>query len=179
MKEYKEDLSIGSVNIPISDVIVTIFPFAAFLGAFFACLLIAILSYHAYVSKTTLLFAGIAISSILNSFSNLLLLLNPDIIVESHSFMYGTLSGVQMDRLYLPFFLILITLIIVLLFCRYLTALSLRDTLATSLGIRVPLSRIFFLILCAIMAGGVVCFAGLLGFVGLIVPHIARRFVGG
>lgn len=156
----------------------TLAPLAAFFGAFFACLLIAILSYHAYISKTTLIFAGIAITSILNSFSNLLLLLNQNITVELHSFMFGSLSGVRMERLYLPFLLILTSLIMVILFYRYLNVLSLGDTLATSLGIRVPLARIFFLILCASMAGGVVCFAGLLGFIGLIVPHIARHFVG-
>ncbi|ABX42754.1 FecCD family ABC transporter permease [Lachnoclostridium phytofermentans] len=154
-------------------------PFATFLGAFVACLLIAILSYHAYVSKTTILFAGIAISSILNSFSNLLLLLNPNIAVDSQSFMLGSLSGIRMNhRLYLPLLLILISLIVIILFCRYLNALSLGDTIASSLGIRVPLVRICFLILCASLAGSVVSFAGLLGFVGLIVPHIARRFVG-
>ncbi len=154
-------------------------PLAAFLGAFFACLLIAILSYHAYISKTTILFAGIAISSILNSFSNLLLLLNPDITDSSYSFMLGSLSGIRMNhKLYLPLLLILISLIVVFLFRRYLNALSLGDTIATSLGIRVPLVRVFFLILCASLAGSVVSFAGLLGFIGLIVPHIARRFVG-
>ncbi len=154
-------------------------PFAAFLGAFFACLLIAFLSYHAYVTKSTILFAGIAVSSIFNSFSNLLLLLHPNITVEPFSFMLGSLSGIRMNhRLYLPLLFILLSLIAVRLFCRYLNALSLGDTIAASLGIRVPLARIMFLILCAALAGSVVSFAGLLGFAGLIVPHIARRFVG-
>ena len=59
-----------------------------------------------------------------------------------------------------------------------LELLSLGDETAHSLGMRVARMRNFLLTLAALLAGASVSFAGLLGFVGLIVPHISRKLVG-
>ena len=56
--------------------------------------------------------------------------------------------------------------------------LGLGDDIARSLGLRVSLTRFLLLSLASILAGCVVSFAGLLGFIGLIIPHICRRLFG-
>ena len=66
----------------------------------------------------------------------------------------------------------------VLLLSREMDILSLGEELARSLGLRVRLIRFVLLMLAALLAGAAVSFAGLLGFVGLIVPHAMRRLVG-
>ena len=56
--------------------------------------------------------------------------------------------------------------------------MSLGDGIARSLGLRVNLARFVMLIIASVLAGSVVSFAGLISFVGLIVPHICRRIFG-
>ena len=56
--------------------------------------------------------------------------------------------------------------------------ITLGDETSYTLGMRVKSVKLMLLVLAAILAGSAVSFAGLLGFVGLLVPHIARRFVG-
>jgi len=74
---------------------------------------------------------------------------------------------------------ILVSLTVLLTLCGELDVLALGDDTAHSLGLSVKRYRILFLVLAALLAGAAVSFAGLLGFVGLIVPHAARKLVGG
>ena len=69
--------------------------------------------------------------------------------------------------------------IILLTLCNELDILNLGETSAQGLGLPVKKMRTIFLVLASLLAGASVSFAGLLGFVGLIVPHIGRRLTGG
>ncbi|MBR7148013.1 MAG: iron chelate uptake ABC transporter family permease subunit, partial [Firmicutes bacterium] len=62
--------------------------------------------------------------------------------------------------------------------CNELDVLALGEETAVALGLSVKKLRTLFLILAALLAGATVSFAGLLGFVGLIVPHAVRKLVG-
>ena len=74
--------------------------------------------------------------------------------------------------------LIVLAVILLLTLCNDLDVLSLGEDTAQSLGLSVKKMRNLFLILAALLAGASVSFAGLLGFVGLLVPHASRKFVG-
>ena len=74
--------------------------------------------------------------------------------------------------------LIACSLILVLSVHNYLDVLSLGEETAQSLGMSVRKMRTLFLVLAAMLAGASVSFSGLLGFVGLIVPHAVRRMAG-
>lgn len=74
--------------------------------------------------------------------------------------------------------LILFALLLVFSLCNELDVISLGEDTASGLGLPVKKMRTIFLVLAALLAGASVSFAGLLGFVGLIVPHIARSLVG-
>lgn len=90
----------------------------------------------------------------------------------------GTLSGLTFNKIALPAIGIIAAVLVSFILAKPLNILSLGDDYARSLGLNVPLTRFFLLVLSSIMAGLVVSFAGLLSFIGLIVPHICRTLFG-
>ncbi len=153
-------------------------PAAAFLGALLTTFLILALAHYTRASKMTIVLAGIAVSGFVGAGINTLTLLFPDVVTSYNSFTIGGLSGVLMRDLYLPGLCIIISFILSIMLGRGLNVLSLGDDVAASLGMRVNLVRMLFVVLASILAGCVVSFAGLIGFVGLIVPHVCRKLVG-
>ncbi len=153
-------------------------PLAAFLGALFSVMMIYILSRRAGASKMTILLSGVVLNSLLNAASEALCTFFPDIHMSYAAFRVGGLSTVQTSVLYPA--VILIAVLFVIVQCRsgILELLSLGDDTAFTLGVSVKKYRLLFLICAAGMAGAAVSFAGLIGFLGLIVPHGARLVVG-
>lgn len=156
----------------------TLVPLAAFLGAFATTLLIYAVAAKAGRSRITLILAGVAISGILSAGMDVLTLLFPDDVIGATGFMIGSFSGVTMKSLFPAVFFILFGLLCAFLLSYDLNVLSLGETIAQSLGMRVGLLRFCFLALASLLAGSAVSFAGLLGFIGLIVPHLCRHFFG-
>ena len=103
----------------------------------------------------------------------------PDVLVGSLSFRVGGVAGLTLERLAFPAVYIGVGLLAALLLSHDMDVLSLGDETARSLGLRVQATRFLLLGTAAALAGAAVSFAGLLGFVGLIVPHAARFLVGG
>lgn len=153
-------------------------PFAAFLGALLTTISIFLLASLSDSSRTTIILAGITVSTFLNAGINTIKLLNTDLSINMTSFLIGSLSGLTMTKLILPCAFITVAFFLTLLFARSLNILGLGDDIARSLGLRVNLTRFFLLTLSSILAGSVVSYAGLLGFIGLIVPHICRSLFG-
>ena len=153
-------------------------PLAAFFGALATTLLIYLVAAKTGASRITLVLAGIAVSGILSAGIDAITLLFPDTAVGSAGFMVGGFSGVTVSALQPAAWYILAGLVAACL-CGYdLNVLSLGEETARSLGMNVPLLRFVFIVLASLLAGAAVSFAGLLGFVGLMAPHAARRFVG-
>ena len=153
-------------------------PLAAFLGALFSVMMIYLLSRRAGTSKMTILLSGVVLNALLNAASEALCTFFPDIHMSYAAFRVGGLSTVQTSVLYPAAALILVLFIIVQCRAGILELLSLGDETAFSLGVSVKKYRLLFLICAAGMAGAAVSFAGLIGFLGLIVPHGARLVVG-
>ena len=150
-------------------------PAAAFAGALLTTLTMA---YAADSSRTTIILAGITVSSFLNAGINTIKLLDTDITVNLTTFMIGSLSGLTFDSLKFPAAAILTALFLSFPAAKSVNVLNLGDDIARSLGLHVILVRLFLLVLSSILSGCVVSYAGLLSFVGLIVPHICRRLFG-
>lgn len=151
---------------------------ASFVGALLTTLAIYALAYMADSSRTTIILAGITVSSFLNAGINTIKLINTDITLNITSFLMGTLSGLTFNKIALPAIGIIAAVLVSSILAKPLNILSLGDDYARSLGLNVPLTRFFLLVLSSIMAGLVVSFAGLLSFIGLIVPHICRTLFG-
>lgn len=153
-------------------------PFAAFLGAFLTTLLIMAIADRVDSSKATVILAGIAVQALLSAGISFFSLLDTDVLVSYTYFSVGGLSNSDIRFLWLPGGIILLGLAVSLAFSGRIQLLCLGDGMALSLGVRVKQVRMLCLVCASACAAAVVSFAGLLGFVGLIVPHIARKLVG-
>lgn len=153
-------------------------PVAAFIGALVTTLVIFGLAYMADSSRTTIILAGITVSSFLNAGINTIKLLDTDITVNLTTFMIGSLSGITFDRLLFPAAAIIVALLLSFFLTKSINVLGLGDDIARSLGLNVTSMRLILLVLSSVLSGCVVSYAGLLSFVGLIIPHICRRLFG-
>jgi len=150
----------------------------AFTGALITSLLILFLALIVEKSRITIVLAGITISSFLSAGMNMIKILDPEITVNSTQFLIGSLSGVTLKMLKYPTIGILLGVFISIILAKALNILALGDGVASSLGLRINLYRFIFVIIASALAGMVVSYAGLIGFVGLIVPHVARFIFG-
>jgi iron complex transport system permease protein len=153
-------------------------PAAAFLGALAAALVILAISAGGGVSRLTLVLAGIAITTIFTAGMNAILIFYPDAYVGAGTFLVGGFSGLTLKRLLWPGIYIVVALLVALLAGKALNIISLGEGAAQSLGMNVTRQRFFLITLAALLAGAAVSFAGLLSFVGLIVPHVGRYLLG-
>lgn len=154
-------------------------PAAAFIGALGAALVILLLSGPMGASKLTVVLAGVTLSAIISACTDLITTIDPESTLGMSTFMIGGFSGVTSVKLRTAACYILPALTLSLISCSRLDILGLGDETARSLGLRVTFTRCTQLMLAAILAGAAVSFSGLLGFVGLIVPHAMRRIIGG
>ena len=159
--------------------VVLVLPFAAFLGALASVLLVYGIARRAGASRITLVLSGVALSSLMTAGINTLVTLFPDIMTGLRDFQNGGFEGVSTGILRPAGLVILFGLLVSLLFAGELDVLGLGEITASSLGLPVRFYRLLFLALAAALAGAAVSFAGLLGFVGLIVPHMARFLLKG
>ena len=151
---------------------------SAFGGAMVSVLLVMFTAEKTGASRTTVILGGVAVNSFLNALSEALTTLVPDAGVLSGDFRVGGFSSVVPVRLLPAGILICGALLVILTLHNELDVLALGEETALSLGMSVKKTRTLFLILSAMLAGASVSFAGLLGFVGLIVPHAVRSLVG-
>ena len=154
-------------------------PAAAFFGAFASLLFVSILSKKAGASKSSIILSGVALNAFLIAACDAITILIPDTVYAKNSFRIGTLAGVQMDTLVPAAALIFSSLVLAFFLRNRIEILSLGDESAATLGMHVGRTRFFILILASVLCGAGISFAGLVGFVGLIVPHSARMILGG
>lgn len=150
-------------------------PLLAFAGAFLCTMVIVSVARKAGGSRVTIVLSGVAVSTLLSAATSLLKLLYPDLAVAYNYFSVGGVSGVTFEHLALPALIITFCAAAALILSARLDLLCLGDAMALSLGIQVKTLRTTALILSSACAGAAVSFAGLLGFVGLMVPHAARK----
>lgn len=150
----------------------------SFAGAMAAALLVFLVARKTGASRMTVVLGGVAVSTLMNAGTEAIATLFPDVAVGSADFRMGGFSSVSLNRLWPAAILILIGLAAAFTLSNDLDVLSLGEDTARGLGMRVGATRTLLLCVAALLAGATVSFAGILGFVGLIVPHIARRFVG-
>lgn len=154
-------------------------PLASFLGAFFAALIIlAIARATGNGGSHTIILAGIACTTLFQAAISFFHILDDDVLVAYNAFAVGSFEGVTLSVLPLPAILIAVGLFCALALSGRIAALTLGDEIASSLGIRTARLRVLCLVLACLCAASAVSFAGLLGFVGLVVPHITRRLFG-
>lgn len=153
-------------------------PYAAFAGALIGVLLVMGLSQRTAAARITVVLAGMAISNLFSAGIDTVVTFVPDALNGVTDFRIGGFTGVTMAQLVPAAKIILICLAVLFSLSQQLDILALGSDAAKSLGLAVGPIRVLFLVLAAALAGAAVSFSGLLGFIGLIVPHIMRRLIG-
>jgi len=155
-------------------------PAAAFIGALCSmAMVLAIASRQGRLDSDRLLLCGIAVSFVMMALANLLLFLGDH--RASSAVMFWMLGGLGLARwelLPIPSLVVVIGLALLLAMARALNALMAGEQTAVTLGLNARNVRIKVFLIASLMTGVMVSISGSIGFVGLMVPHIARRFVG-
>lgn len=156
----------------------TAVPIFAFGGAALACGLIYLLAWKGGIDPVRIILSGVAINSVLGGYNGFLQMLYSDNLQGVLGFMNGSLSGRSWSDVKTLVIYVVIGLLLAIICIKSANALQLGDEMAKNLGINVNLSRIFLSAVSAFLAAATVSVAGMIGFVGLVVPHIARIIVG-
>lgn len=152
----------------------------AFAGAVLTTLVVYVLGSagRAGATPVRLTLAGVAIGSVLSGISSGITLLNPTIFDRMRQWAAGSLVAPGMDTLFVILPFVVVGLGLALIMARSLNAVALGDDLAASLGANILRTRIVVIIASTLLAGASTAAAGPIGFVGLMVPHVARWIVG-
>jgi len=157
-----------------------ILPLAAFGGGLVTTFIVYwIASREGRTEVATMLLAGIALNAITASGIGLLIFVSDDQQLRDLQFwLLGGLGGVTWDRLLSAAPFILLPTIALLLLSRQLNALLLGETEARHLGFDVQRCKRWIIVLVALAVGSSVALTGVIGFVGLVVPHLIRLMIG-
>ena len=134
---------------------------------------------HGRIPPMTLLLAGVAVSMFLGAITNgLLTFMNEYNLREFLFWMVGGLDYRRWEHVGIAALPILLGIFLLCLLARHLNALALGENEAKSLGMNVLLYRAIFLFTASLVTATAVCVSGMIGFVGLVVPHITRMLMG-
>lgn len=153
---------------------------AAFVGAMVACLLVAMLArIRGELSPTRMILAGVALGALLSAVTSYLTLTtDAQNVVSVMFFLLGSVSAADMSTLLIPAVALAIACIAVFGLSRSMNALLAGDESAMAVGVRTTRVRGVLLVLASLLTGAIVAVSGGIGFVGLVVPHMARLLVG-
>lgn len=156
---------------------VPVISISAFIGAVTA-LIITLLTAYLVPGRNsyTIVLAGIAIHSVAQTILMFLkLAADPEKQLASIEYwIMGSLNGISRDSLAIPFLTTLIGFIVIALLYRQVLILSTSEEEAVSLGVNVTILRFIILMLATLVVSSIICVTGLISFIGLIAPHIAR-----
>ncbi|MDO4763213.1 MAG: iron ABC transporter permease [Flavobacteriaceae bacterium] len=154
----------------------------AFVGTIICSILVFIIGteYGKNTSTTRLILSGLAISTIFTALTDLIISLakNASQVKSALFWTMGSLGGATWDLLPLPFFILCIVIFVVIGISKSLDLLLFGDDNATMLGMNVNLIKSFIVIIASLLTSVLVSATGAIGFLGLMVPHIARILSG-
>lgn len=154
-------------------------PLAAFIGASVVGVLVYFLSWKNGVPPIRLVLIGIGISALMQAFTTFLMVTGPIYQAsQANIWITGSVYGSNWTNVAILVPGAVILIILAILATRQLNVQELGDDVATGLGDNVQKHRFLLLMLSTALIGISVAFAGTIGFVGLMAPHMARRLVG-
>lgn len=177
-------ISAGAGLIVIIMIVLQVFPiaipFAAWLGAILTSAIVIFLGRSpGGISVERLILGGVAVSALFGSVQSTLLLMAEDGQVQiALSWLVGSLNGRGWQEISTASPYIILALLCGCLLARSLNVLALGDELTVGLGVSLLRSRLLIGGVATLLAAGAVSIAGLIGFVGLLVPHAVRLMVG-
>lgn len=155
---------------------------SAFIGGAGATVLLFFLArVGGRITSIRLLLAGVAIGYVLSAATSFLIFASdtPDSARAVLFWLLGSLASAQWSSIGVAVVVVVVTLVMLVLWARQFDALAVGDDSARTLGVAPDRFRALSLALVSLCVGAVVAVAGGIGFVGLVVPHVARLCVGG
>lgn len=155
--------------------------FGAFVGAFGASLLVlALASFGGKMTSVKLVLSGMVMNALCMAFSNFIVYFanNAEGIRTVTFWTMGSLATATWNKLPLIAIIVVLAILFFLMQTRILNTMLVGDEAAVTLGINLSSFRKFYLLVTALITGVIVASCGMIGFVGLIIPHIVRGMVG-
>lgn len=150
----------------------------AFIGAMFSAVAVYALAWKNGIRPNRIILAGVAVNAFLGSGISALLIFYSDKVQGALLWMIGGLSARSWPQVEALFPYTVLGLLLALAGSKALTILSLGDETARGLGVPVEKVRFSMTAVAALLAAGSVSIAGLIGFVGLVIPHIVSLMIG-
>jgi iron complex transport system permease protein len=155
-------------------------PIAAFTGAFVAAMIVYTLSVKkSGTSPTRIVLVGVAVNAICGAATNMMMILYSDRVQAVLPWLSGGLMGVGWVQFESIIYYVVVALILAVYGIKHIRIMRLGDEMARLLGHNVERSRLFLIVVSTLLAGLAVSVAGLVGFIGLVVPHMIRLLIGG
>jgi iron complex transport system permease protein len=158
---------------------VYVLPIAAFLGALGMAVLLYSLAWQGGSSPVLLILLGVGLSAIAGAFTSLMITFGQiEDVTQALVWLAGSVYGRTWEQFFalLPWIGVGVPLAFTL--ARDLNVLNLGDDIAMSLGTQIEWRRGLLVLVAAALSGAAVATAGMVGFVGLIAPHIGRQLIG-
>lgn len=158
---------------------IMLLPAAAFLGALVTALVIYAMSWRGGTSAVRIILVGVAVNAVIGACMSALMLLYSDRVQSVLPWLAGGIAGAGWVQFGTIIWYALAALVLAIFAIPHIRILRLGDEVAKLLGHKVERSRFYLIVLSTLLAGIAVSVSGLIGFVGLVVPHIMRSLVGG
>ncbi len=169
-------ISVSRFLIPMGSYLL---PLCAFLGALLATILVYVLANRMYFSSSSLILGGILLSFLFTSLVFLIFAVSKaEDVQRTVLWLMGDLSGAQYPVITSVAIFLTIGLSVLFLFTPDLNILTLGEEKAMHLGVSVDRLVKFLFILSALITGTCVSASGIIGFVGLMIPHLTRQLTG-
>jgi iron complex transport system permease protein len=150
----------------------------AFIFAMIPTILIVLMAPLSSKSPATLILAGVAISYLFNALNTLLMVTSDsEKIADAYRWQVGSFIDMTWSNVFVMVTITVVGVIVIGLLSRQLNLMSLGDEHAKSMGLDVNTLRVVCLVIMSVMVASVISYAGIIGFVGLISPHIVRMVI--
>lgn len=169
---------VGYIVLIVAPAYSYLLPIGSIIGAFVTTMLIYLLAYQKGVSPMKMILAGMVVSTVFSGFINIITVFFADELGSASAFMVGGFNGLVWSDLWIILPYALIGIAICMFIPRKLNILVLGDETSNSLGVKTERFRFFLIVIASLLAGASIAIAGLISFVGLIIPHIARLIIG-
>lgn len=151
----------------------------AFVFAMIPAFVILLLSKFHRASPTMMVLCGIGMMYLFNAMTQLFMLMaHPEDMATVYQWMVGSISGTDFDDVAVMATVVLAGSVAIQCLSKQLNVMGIGDEAAKSLGINVDRQRMIIMLLLTLVASAVVSYTGIIGFIGLVSPHIARVFIG-
>ena len=151
----------------------------AFVGALIPAVVIILLTRYIGNSPATMILVGSALSFFFNALMTLLMVTaSAETLQDAYLWQIGSVTKADWEDIPLMIVSVAVSSVLVQIVASKLNVLSLGENTAKSLGVDVSQFRMLCLILISVLVASIISFTGIIGFIGLVAPHIARTLMG-